>query len=178
MILRDVKQRFFAFRNGLLADLLRQQRASTHRTIFGLNVPQLREIAAEAGTDPALAELLWADADVRESRLLAPMVAAPTAEAFTWMNGVQTAEEADLLCHSLLRRCPGALDAAKARLSSPEPTVQYCAVRLLMNLAMTSEQARAEIPALLSAFKPLNSANSGLADQLRQLLADYEENAL
>lgn len=178
MILRDVKQRFFAFRNGLLADMLRRQGASTHRTIFGLNVPQLREIAAEAGTDPELAELLWADADVRESRLLAPMVAAPTADAFGKMDRVQTAEEADILCHSLLRRCPDAMDAAKSRLADPAPLVQYCALRLLLNLAMVSADARAEIPALLDGLKPLNSANSGLADQLRQLLADYEENSL
>lgn len=178
MILRDVKQRFFVFRNGLLADMLRRQGVSAHRTIFGLNVPQLREIAAEAGTDPALAELLWADADVRESRLLAPMIDAPTAEALERMDGVQTAEEADILCHSLLRRCPGALEAAKARLNDPVPLVQYCALRLLLNLAMASARVRAEVPALLAELKPLNSANSGLADQLRQLLADYEENAL
>ncbi|MDE6513535.1 MAG: DNA alkylation repair protein [Muribaculaceae bacterium] len=178
MILRDVKQRFFAFRNGLLADMLRRQGASNHRTIFGLNVPQLREIAAQAGVDPELAELLWADADVRESRLLAPMVSPPVAEAFSRMDQVQTAEEADILCHSLLRRCPGALNAAEARLNAPQPLVQYCALRLLLNLAMNSAQARAAIPALLAELKPLNSANSGLADRLRQLLADYEENAL
>ncbi|MBD5425013.1 MAG: hypothetical protein HDR45_02300 [Bacteroides sp.] len=178
MELRTVKQRFFAFRNGIIADLLRSQRASGHRVIFGLNIPQLREIAAEAGCDPELAAQLWADREVRESRLLAPMIAEPTDDALAWMDEAHTMEEADVLCHALLRRCPGALDAVRRRLSDADPMRQYCALRLLLNLAMASAEVRAAVPGLLAQCCPLNSANAGVCDRLRQLLADYEENAL
>lgn len=173
-----IKQRFFTFRNGLLADMLRRQGVSPHRTIFGLNVIQLREIAAETGCNPGLAEELWADTSVRESRLLAPMIAEPTAESLGWLDQVQSAEEADLLCHSLLRRCPGAFDAATARLNDDRPLVQYGALRLLLNLANSSNEVRQRVEELLDACRPLNSMNAGVADQLRQLLSDYEENTL
>lgn len=178
MDLRTVKQRFFAFRNGILADLLRSQGASDHRVIFGLNIPQLREIAAEAGVDPALAELLWADGDVRESRLLAPMVAEPTGAMLDWMEQTRTIEEADILCHALLRRCPGAFDAAADRINDSRPGVQYCALRLLLNLAMASADVRAALPPLIEGCRPLNAANAGVCNRMSQLLADDEENAL
>lgn len=173
-----IKQQFFTFRNGLLADMLRRQGVSPHRTIFGLNVIQLREIAARTGCDPDLAEQLWADSDVRESRLLAPMIAVPTAEKLAWLDEVRSAEEADLLCHSLLRRCPGAPEAAVARLNDSRPLVQYAALRLLLNLANSSAEVRSRVADLLSGVAPLNSMNSGVVDQLRQLLTDYEENTL
>ncbi len=141
MTLRDVKQRFFALRNGLLADMLRKQRIAPHKLIFGLNVPQLKEIAAEAGVDAPLAAALWADADCRESRLLAPMISPASADAFAMMAEVRSTEEADLLCHSLLRRCPGAVEAAQTALAHPDPTVRYCALRLLMNLMPACRKA-------------------------------------
>lgn len=173
-----IKQRFFTFRNGLLADMLRRQGVSPHRTIFGLNVIQLREIAAETGCDPQLAEQLWADTEVRESRLLAPMIAEPMAEKLGWLDEVQSAEEADLLCHSLLRRCPGAFEAAAGHLGDRRPLVQYAALRLLLNLANSSAEVRSQVAGLLNGVVPLNSMNAGVADQLRQLLTDYEESAL
>lgn len=178
MDLRTVKQRFFSFRNGILADLLRSQRASDHRVIFGLNIPQLREIAAESGCDSGLAEQLWADSDVRESRLLAPMVAEPTEAALEWMEQVRTIEEADILCHALLRRCPGALSAAQRFLDDPRPMQQYCALRLLLNLAMASDDVKGAVPMLLDNCRPLNAANAGVCDRLRELIADDEENSL
>ncbi len=173
-----IKQRFFTFRNGLLADMLRKQGVSPHRTIFGLNVIQLREIAAETGRNHDLAKELWADTSVRESRLLAPMIAQPIAETLGWLSEVQSAEEADLLCHSLLRHVPGALDVAAGHINDDQPLVQYAALRLLLNLANSSDRARGRVDGLLADCRPANSMNSGVVDQLRQLLSDYEENTL
>lgn len=134
MELREVKQRFFTFRNGLLADMLRKQCQTPHKLIFGLNLPQIKGIAAEIGTDAQLAEQLWRDADCRESRLLAPMVQPPCPEVLSWMMEVRSVEEADVVCHSLLRKCPEALEAAVATAESDDPLARYCALRLLMNL--------------------------------------------
>lgn len=105
-----VKQRFFAMRNGIVADVLRRG-GSPYRIIFGLNLPQLKEIATVFGYDKELAEQLWANTSTRESRLMAPMLINP--EEFTesdvlrWLGNLTGAtEELDFLCHSLLRKLP------------------------------------------------------------------------
>ncbi len=40
----EIKQRLYAMRNGVIADSLRNA-GSPYRSIFGLNLPQLTEIA-------------------------------------------------------------------------------------------------------------------------------------
>lgn len=157
MEVRDVKQRFFALRNGLLADMMRKQCATPHKLIFGLNLPQIKSIAAEAGTDAELSALLWADADCRESRLLAPMLRPAGADALPMLLEARTPEEADVLCHSLLRRCPGAEQAAREALANPEPMVRYGALRLLLHLMPASRPAlEAAVEAV--PFHPLTDA--------------------
>ena len=49
--MQTVKRRFFAMRNGVIADVLRKG-GSPFRTIFGLNLPQIAEIAADTGKLP------------------------------------------------------------------------------------------------------------------------------
>lgn len=112
-----------AFRNGIIADMLRNA-GMPYKVIFGLQLPQLRQIAASINTAPPeetiqtsefapagaieLARALWADVDVRESRLLAPMLF-PGAEleqeeAHGMLLGVLTREEADILTFTLIRK--------------------------------------------------------------------------
>ena len=71
--MQTVKRRMFAMRNGIIADSLRKA-GSPFRMIFGLNLPQLDEIAADTGKDEELALMLFADRNNRESSLLAPMI--------------------------------------------------------------------------------------------------------
>lgn len=56
--LQHVKRRFFAMRNGVIADTYRRA-GSPFRIIFGLNLPQITEIAAEFAPDSELAAELW-----------------------------------------------------------------------------------------------------------------------
>lgn len=58
--MQRLKRRFFAMRNGITADALRRV-GQPFRVIFGLNMPQLREIAGEFGPDEELARELWAN---------------------------------------------------------------------------------------------------------------------
>lgn len=172
MTVREVKQRFFSLRNGLLADMLRKQCATPNKLIFGLNLPQLKEIAAEAGVDPELAHELWADVECRESRLLAPMVSEPAAEALRMISEVRTPEESDVVCHSLLRRCPGAREAALEALNAPTPIERYCALRLLLNLMPEASDAALKAVATVE-FHPLTD---GLVRQLRQAVEESAPN--
>ena len=140
-----IKRRFYAMRNGLLADQLRRA-GSPYKIIFGLNVPQLKEIAAEFSGDAELLAFLRADVRCRESRLIAPMLAdaaaLTAADAASWLASVESVEEADILSHSLLRRHPDAAAIASSVLADvpagPLGLRAYAALRLLGHLPSSS----------------------------------------
>lgn len=116
--LQPVKQQFMAFRNGIVADTLRAGGLSCYKIIFGLNLPQIKQIAEslrEGKTQEelrSLADALWADSGVRESRLLAMhlygMTTVADTDAMRLADEVQTREEAEILCLRLLRNHPAA----------------------------------------------------------------------
>lgn len=109
MTLQEIKHDFMAFRNGIIADTLRKA-GQPYSVIFGLQLPQLGEIARKAGKDRHLAEQLWADRNVRESRLLAPYLFEATDltvdDAYRMLADSRTREEIDILVFRLLRYHP------------------------------------------------------------------------
>ena len=138
MTTQAIKQKFLALRNGVIADTLRKA-GMPYKVIFGLNVPQLAEIAGGVTVDrEVLAEQLWGDRDVRESRLLACwlFVPAPMPElrARSLMEDVQTREEADILAFRLLRRLPYAARLAEEMAADPRKLTAYAAEALARNL--------------------------------------------
>ena len=70
MDLQSIKKDFFVFRNGIVADTLRKA-GMPHKVIFGLQIPQIAAIAKALTPSSELAEALWNDSEVRESRILA-----------------------------------------------------------------------------------------------------------
>lgn len=113
---RDIHQRFFSFRNGIVAKAFHDA-GDPHTRIFGLQLPQIRAIAIESGPDDRLARELWNERDCRESRLLACHLFSPAAvskeEALAMANDTQTREEADILAWRLLRHLPFAREIAE-----------------------------------------------------------------
>lgn len=109
MTVKEIKHEFMAYRNGVVADTLRQA-GMPYSIIFGLNVPQLAAIARPLMPDHELARELWADRNVRESRLLACYLFDPKKvkndEALALAAGTQTREEADMLVMHLLSKMP------------------------------------------------------------------------
>lgn len=132
-----LKRRFFAMRNGLLADQLRRD-GSKFRIIFGLNIIQLNEIARDYGHDAMLADALWHNTATRESMLLAPMLW--SADDFDF-EGIMSlcgelpdTEVADMVCHRLLKKRDDAMQII-VRLSSSDSALQrYTALRLALPL--------------------------------------------
>ena len=125
-------------RNGIIADTLRNA-GSPFRIIFGLNLPQLVEIAGECGKSTELAELLWQNNSTRESMLLAPMLVEEQHftlnDSLRWIDSIPSAEVADILCHRLLRKVPYAWTLAEQLISTPSGTWhQYTGLRLTFNL--------------------------------------------
>ena len=131
--LQAIKHRFYAMRNGIVADTLRRAGAE-YRVIFGVNLPQLKEIASDIGYDAVLARELWANVSTRESVLLAPMIM--PAEEFTidearrWVASAPSVEAVDVLCLRLLGRMPFAAQIADECLVSDSRLMQYAAMHL------------------------------------------------
>lgn len=147
-LMQTVKRRLFAMRNGALAAQMRSG-GLNYRINFGLNIPQVKEIATDIinmGLDRhellGLANALWENENTRESRLTAPMIYPPeemTAHlAAEWLRQAQTIEIADHLCHSLLRKLPFAGNLANEVLSDKTASDinRYTALRLTLNLMM------------------------------------------
>ncbi len=135
--IQTIKRNFFAMRNGIVADTIRQS-GLQYKMVFGLNLPQLVEIAASTPRSAELAELLWADRRTRESMMLAPMIYPPeqlTMERCIGMLGeAPTVEVADILCHRLLRHRGDAFEIACEASRSEAWLTRYGALRLLFNL--------------------------------------------
>lgn len=134
--MQRLKRRFFAMRNGALAEQLRRAGAP-YRIIFGLNLPQIAEIAADTPPSASLAERLWANRTTRESLLIAPMIypvgAMQPVTAMRWALTADTPEVVDVLCHRLLRRLDFCFDIADELWQAPASINRYAALRLMLN---------------------------------------------
>lgn len=136
--LRPIKHLFMTFRNGIVADALRKA-GEPYGVIFGLQIPQLSEIARGLTPSVSLARTLWADSNVRESRLLAcwlfPVEELSAPQAVELALSVITREEADLLPFRLLRRHPQAAAIAEMiEQQAATPLQHYAAEALRRNL--------------------------------------------
>ncbi len=164
-MMQAVKRRFFAMRNGLLADQMKRAGAP-YRVNFGLLQAQIADIAGQVAdgtlderpeklTPEGMAELarsLRDNASTRESLLIAPMLMplefVDDDEARAWLLSCPTTEVADTLCLKLLRRHPAATAIANETLlnDGATPIQRYAALRLLLNLlilrSVTPETAR------------------------------------
>lgn len=136
-VIKNIKHQFMAFRNGIVADTLRNA-GMPYKIIFGLQLPQLKEIADTLPKDMELAKNIWDDKNVRESRLLAcylfPKDMINEKIAMELAESVQTTEEADILCFRLLRYLPFAKKLVDQLIDSQENNVAYCGKALLRNL--------------------------------------------
>lgn len=135
--IQEIKRHFFAMRNGIIADAIRKG-GLEYKMVFGLNLPQIKQIAEELPHTPELAEQMWNDSRTRESMLLAPMLY-PVEQfsreaALRWIKQVPTTEVADILCHSLIRKHPGAWEIAMEIVNSDVDMERYTAFRILFNL--------------------------------------------
>lgn len=132
--MQSIKRRFFAMRNGVVADTLRRG-GSPFKIIFGLVLPQLDEIARSIGYDNNLAHRLWANSTTRESMLIAPMLIDPDKfsmdDAIEWASQSPSAEVTDILVHKLLRRLPYSFELASRLAADNNDMLRYAAMRML-----------------------------------------------
>jgi len=167
--LQEVKRRFFAMRNGVIADTMRRA-GSPHRIIFGLNLPQIADVAREYYGDTDLALQLWANDTTRESRLAAPMIypseEMPETLAEKWALEARDTEEIDILCHRLLRRLPYAMHLLTTLIDRRGAC--YLTLRLALNLLPKSADIAETLAnqATDSGIRYIDTISSQILDEL------------
>lgn len=142
-VIKEIKHQFMTYRNGIVADTLRKA-GMPYNVVFGLQLPQLSQIAiAVKGLVSqenlgVVADDLWSDRSVRESRLLAcwlyDAASLSNEMALRLAEDVQTREEADILCFRLLRRLSYASDLVLTLKEDGRDLVAYCGEALARNL--------------------------------------------
>lgn len=144
--IREIRKEFFAFRNGIVADKLRQA-GDPHSMIMGCLLVDImgitarfREAIGDAQQLAAIASELWSDTKSRECRLAAPMLHPSqlmTMElALQWCQTVETVEVADNLCHKLLRHLDCSDTLFRQLIADEKPLIKYTGYRLLLNLLL------------------------------------------
>ena len=157
--LKQIRLALFARRNGVVADALRAA-GDPHEMIMGCPLSDIIAVARDHEQSAELAEALWADTKHRECRLLAPMLYPTTvcdeATALRWCLDIQTEEEADVLCHRLLRHLDCASAVMESLLAMSALLLRYTAFRLMLNLQ------------LLGSIKINDHLHQVISDQLSQ----------
>lgn len=135
-IAKQIRREFFIYRNGMLADTLREA-GDPHRMIFGLNLSQITDIAKRFAANGNVADELWNSKDTRECRLIAPMLY--PIDTFTqetaskWITTIESTEVADNLCHKLLKNTSFANELC-LQFSTGNTLERYTALVLAINL--------------------------------------------
>lgn len=169
-----IRRRLYAMRNGVVADSLRKA-GCPRRLIWGVNLPQLKEIAAEFGPMKNEAIALRQDKDLRESFLLGtllfPADELSRDEAWEWIEHVKWSEDADILCFALLKRVAFADVLAKELCERNEPLKRYAGLRLWFNLVgQHAEEALRAAEKELTREDGLRPIATSLAEEARYLL--------
>lgn len=106
----------------MLADTLRSY-GYPYKVIFGLELPRIADIARGLSPSAELAEQLWEDREVRESRLLAtylyPVSEMTEERAEAMASDVRTQEEADMLAFRIFKRMDHAADLLERLRKNP-----------------------------------------------------------
>ena len=101
-----IRKDFYRFRNGAVVESLKNS-GTPYAYVFGLLLPQLKEVARNYPKDIDLARALWEEKDCREFRLLSlyllPLEILNKDDISIFINDIRTIEEAELLPFKVLR---------------------------------------------------------------------------
>lgn len=143
---RAIRKDFFAFRNGIIADKLRNA-GDPHSMIMGCLLADVMDISNRLRMSinddsqlAAVAQELWQDTNSRECRLAAPMLFPPALMnhelALQWCQNIESVEIADNLCHKLLRYTSSAQEVCHDLIIQDRQLTKYTGYRLLLNLLL------------------------------------------
>lgn len=136
--LRRIKTELRLSMNGVASAYMREN-GMKYKLNFGVEMPRLREIAAEFPMNHELAQALWKE-DIRECKLLAALLQ-PTETFYPeiaeiWMDNMPNAEIAQHTVMNLFSRLPYASQKAYEWIASDDDMRQMCGYQLLARLFM------------------------------------------
>jgi hypothetical protein len=136
--LRAIKQSLRTVMNGPVSQSMRDK-GLTYKVNFGVELPRLREMAAEMPHTYELAAALWKE-DIRECRLLAGMLMPPSAFdeelADVWVEQMRFNEEAECTVMHLFVALPTASSIAFRWVAMETPMFRLCGWLLFSRLLM------------------------------------------
>jgi hypothetical protein len=169
--LKEIKQSFRLYMNGVTAQSLRDKGVNYHLN-WGVSLQHLQEMAAEIkaeGHTPAelheLSILLWKE-NIRECKILATMLMPadnfPADLAMLWVEQTPTQEVAELAAMHLYQHLPYAKDMALQLIAQPYEMAQlqgYCILARLFsnNTEFTESEINEVIDQAQSTFKSQSS---------------------
>ena len=177
-IIYAIKQELRANMNGIASARMRESGLQYHVN-FGIELPRLRQIAAEFEQNHETAQQLWHE-NVRESKILAAMLM-PVERFYPevadiWVEQIPNAEIAQMTVMLLFARLPYAAEKAFEWIASEQETAQLCGFlligRLLMQGAELNKRSREEFTD--QAYSLINSPNLHLRKAVHNALARLE----
>ena len=153
--------------NGVVSTLQRRQ-GLNYKINFGVEIPRIKEIAAQYGKNRLLAQALWQQ-DIRECRMIAiftmPVEDFSSNEADEWITTARYTELADQLSMNLLSKMPQATDKALALVQKEDNIAAYCGFTTLAHLlrqgaALNKEQQQKYINATAQTLSASSKAGT------------------
>ena len=112
--LRNIRKRLRLAMNGVISTSMRQK-GMNYKLIFGVPIPEIKQIAKEYELEAGLAQALWEE-DVREMKILAtllyPAKQLSFSEALQWAREIPYPEIAEQCCNNLFSEMEKASDLA------------------------------------------------------------------
>jgi len=150
VLLSHLHRLFRSRQNVYISSLLREH-GYRYKVAFGCSLPDVKELAAQICamltdegsvlyglTETEVAEALWADVDIRESMLVAPLIyprgAMSVEVAERWAQSIPTPEVADVACMYAFQFGIGQQLIERWR-ASEHKMLAYCARSLEKRLA-------------------------------------------
>ena len=126
--IRNIKKELRANMNGIASSQMRRG-GMPHHVVWGIELPRLRNIAAEFPRDRALGQRLWSE-NVRESQLLGILLTPPQEflpeVADIWVHEARTPEAVSLLAMELISPQPWATDMAFRWIAGTHELASLC----------------------------------------------------
>lgn len=132
---KKIKQSLRLSMNGIVSAHQRRQ-GLDYKINFGVEIPRIKEIAAEYPKSKELATALWKE-NIRECKLLAIFLMPQedgASIATEWIAEAPFTEIADHLSKNILRHLPDALPCALAWTENKEGLFRYCGYLTLTHL--------------------------------------------
>lgn len=140
--IRNIKKELRLSMNGVASAYMREN-GMDYKLNFGVELPRLRDIAAEFPVDHDLAQALWKE-NIRECKLLAAML--QPVDTFypeiadIWTEAMPNAEIAQHTVQNLFCRLPYASQKAYEWMAREEEMFQVCGFLILARLFMQGLQ--------------------------------------